>query len=324
MFKNKVCKLLVIMLVSIVMCMSFVACAQGEKGEQGIQGEQGAQGEQGLQGEKGEKGEQGLQGIPGVKGEKGEQGLQGIQGVQGETGVGVVSVKVNYVNGKCVFIFTMSDGSTISCTVPTLANDTDELKNVIQNAEIGEEISLSASEYTLPNGIVEGIKIVGDGTTKINLEQQEGPYNRINTSNTTFEGLVFEQSVCLTGSATFVNCVFKKGTDTCTATGDITFIGCTFESDGAGDFAMHIDGGDGVSKLMFEDCDFTAGAVAFNGVAEASFIGCDFSGAFSWKYMRAYAPTLLKNCTFEQGLTVKSAGNGIGNITLQNTNVTVE
>ena len=71
----------------------------GEQGPQGIQGEQGPQGPAGADGAQGPAGEQGPQGEPGAKGDKGDPGETGPQGLAGADGVGVETVKIEYVEG---------------------------------------------------------------------------------------------------------------------------------------------------------------------------------------------------------------------------------
>ena len=71
----------------------------GEQGIQGIQGEQGPQGPAGADGAQGPAGEQGPQGEPGAKGDKGDPGETGPQGLAGADGVGVETVKIEYVEG---------------------------------------------------------------------------------------------------------------------------------------------------------------------------------------------------------------------------------
>ena len=71
----------------------------GEQGPQGIQGEQGPQGPAGADGAQGPAGEQGPQGEPGAKGDKGDPGETGPQGLAGADGVGIETVKIEYVEG---------------------------------------------------------------------------------------------------------------------------------------------------------------------------------------------------------------------------------
>ncbi len=337
---KKFVRLASFILVVLLVLSTLVACSgsvgpkgdKGDTGAQGIQGEVGATGAQGpkgdkgdtgAQGPKGDKGDTGAQGPKGDKGDTGAMGATGAQGNKGEDGVGISNIQVSYVDGKYVFVFTMTNGSTATCELPTMVSTDSDLAAALGSAEAGDEIALSGVQYALPNSITDGIKLVGNGNTVVTLSQAEGPFYRVGTSGTTFEGLVFNESVCLTGDATFINCTFKKGTDTCGATGNVKFVGCTFDSDGAGDFALHFDGGEGT--LTFEDCDFVNGAVAFaKTLTSVSFTDCNFEGAYSWKYMRAYAPVTLTNCTFAEGLTIKAVDNAFNNVTLNNTDVVVE
>ena len=81
---------------------------KGEKGDQGEKGDaftyadftpEQLAGLKGEKGDKGDAGEQGPQGEPGAKGDKGDPGETGPQGLAGADGVGVETVKIEYVEG---------------------------------------------------------------------------------------------------------------------------------------------------------------------------------------------------------------------------------
>ncbi len=185
-------------------------------------------------------------------------------------------------------------------------------------------------EYALPATVADDAVIGSEGNkTVVTLSQSEGDWYRINTNGATFIGVEFSQAVCLTGSASFEDCVFGAGLDTCTINEDTTFTGCTFADNGKG-FAFHIDGGSGDGVVTVDTCEFTDGAVAFKGIDSISFTGCEFAGAYGWKYMRAYVPTTLTDCTFTATTssgtlaTVKAVEGAVDNVTLVDTTVTIE
>ncbi len=181
-----------------------------------------------------------------------------------------------------------------------IVRDQAALNAAMANATAETTLYLDAGLYEMPASVVEGVSVIGmtDGVI-VTLPNNEGAaFDRLNMVDGYFENVTFAESVCLTGSGTFVDCVFELGTNTVTANGDITFEGCTFDSTGAGDFALHIDAGNNTGKLTVKNCDFVNGAIAYKGMTSATFEDSTFSGEYSWKYMRIYVPTTLTNCVF--------------------------
>ena len=75
---------------------------KGEKGDQGEKGDAFTYADftpEQLAALKGEKGDQGEKGIQGPQGTQGEQGIQGVAGPAGADGVGIETVKIEYVEG---------------------------------------------------------------------------------------------------------------------------------------------------------------------------------------------------------------------------------
>ncbi len=200
-------------------------------------------------------------------------------------------------------------------------------------AVAGDVVIVKAGSYTLPHTIIDGISIVAEGNVDFTLTQNEGNWYRINTNGAKFIGVTFNEPVCLTGNATFEDCIFSKGTDTWTVNGDTNLINCTIADNGDGTtpgYSLHIDSGDRDAVVTIEDTEFTGGAVAFKNIKSISFTDCDFAGTYSWKYMRAYVPTTLTDCIFTAMktdgtlATVKAVESAVGAVTLKNTDVEVE
>ena len=174
----------------------------------------------------------------------------------------------------------------------------DNLKEAV--AVAGATVNMAAGEYTFPQTIAEGVKIVCEPGTVFN-----GSSN-LNLKTASVEGATFKNdngSVVNSGSisGTYKNCVFEgQNAFRYGYAGEtLVFEGCTFRETGS-EWVFHFDGastgvtnasiicrrctfdGDrvaiagGVSSLVMEDCNFINGSY-FNSYCNSDYSGCNFN-----------------------------------------------
>lgn len=89
----------------------------GERGLTGDPGLNGVDGERGITGSQGAPGDTGPQGIKGDSGEKGDKGDQGDRGADGDPAPRITDIDTNHDPTNCMFIVTLSDGSTYGVSI---------------------------------------------------------------------------------------------------------------------------------------------------------------------------------------------------------------
>ncbi len=260
-------------------------------------------------------------------------------------------ISAAYHSAYASMTYTDSNLRSINSKVTANLENGGDLTAVLNSAKAGDELSLFDKEYKLPATITDGVIIKGVEGTKIVFKEFVREIQGVmNTNNSTFVGLTFDNTVILTGSATFDNCTFDGGIGYSVIKDDVTLRNCIVQKMTKYNLDNGEERDENVSMKLMDDnkaltdailisvtnCKFYAGVnIGFenenNKDCSVEFNRCSFEGPVNWSkaLIISYIPITLNNCTFDltEGADREirlAVGMALGDVTAYNKNSSFE